>query len=1062
MKKTNILNFVLGVILAGLGLVVGISDAYAYDRTLQPDATGLIRIDSGIFVDVGDILRIPPGATVEFGSFGSIFARGRLEIGMEDADSGSTSAHMDLAKGVRIRSSSDRAPISSSGATVLVFNALFSGPQFITSFNGSTLLISSSTFESSLSSPIISVYSNSDLNISESVIRDKNTSGSADMALGSALLQVFSQSNATMTKVWLESPNVETAIKAYNGSSISVDDSHIANCHTGITAFNSTHVQGMGNSISCSNKDFIAYNDSSVELSERIVRKCCPRIVFVPGLQGSRLYRKGFAGILENQLWEPNAPKDVEKLFLDANGKSILKGIYTKDIIEKTNIAGTFANAALGNWLSPSVYSGFVTYLKKLKEDRLIDGYSVFPYDWRFAPNESDILGLISEIEKQAALASNGQVIVVSHSYGGFLAKTALYALAADDKKDLIQAAIYAAVPETGAPQALFAGLHGDKQEILGGLVLDAATAIRLAANMPSAHFLTPSSHFNAAIDLSFINMKTKSKSRYPSISGTSTGGVDSSGDPYSLPKVYAWIKQSVSNADKDVGQRKASPILLSLPSAPSAIVGLATGFDKGIRFEQSSFIESSIRSYSIVGIDMPTPIGMQYEYMPCLPFPSNIGIPIGSCPNKTTMKRIMQYSKRGDGVVIFDGKDRRSGKDIVLSLADYNAKSKAAISHANFMESKDVQHEIGTIVKETNVSPRPDDESDASGSGPASINPDNPWLNTDTVHVLSVSGFVDGRIDISIGNATATAATSMASGSSSIRIVTLDQRNGMQTISAAPEALAYTTVNQSDDGWSFASAMQYDAVSLRSLKDQSVSISFSEQTEIPSSADSGVNASAGADAISEIQIQETESFRDVPVGYGSVLTADMQYVTPIPGHLLSIDVDADGVGDMVISSKADVGDEHHGSGSGAPHPQATSSAPQRPQTYGEKKTIALDNLNSARISASRLEVFALMRLINSTISRSEQYIRNGNPGFAVMLIMKKEEWLAGISAQYADRMAVLETGLASRTRSGFRTEKERQKKLTEVAKIQAYVRDLARIKILFQGMRQKAVDLLD
>lgn len=1038
--KNIYIKALIGLAFSLACMILSIRTAEALDTTLRPDATGKIRIDTGMLVDTDDTLSIPAGSTVEFGNFGSVFVRGKLEIGFGEHNVSGTTSDPDLVKGVRIISAREGSPISARGATVLVFNTAFSGSQFITAFNGSAVLISSSTLESSTASPVISVYSSSTLDVSNSILRNKAADGPVEIPMGSALVQVFAQSNATITDSVLESPNTISAILAYNGSGIRLDDSKVSKCSTGITAFNSTKATGIGNSVSCADHEFIAYNDSSVEFAAK--KKCCARIVFVPGLQGSRLYRKGLGGIFENQLWEPNRSKDVEKIYLDANGKSILSGIYTKDIIEKTNIAGTTGP------LSESIYSGFISYLKKITADHLIDGYSVFPYDWRFAPDEIRVPQLMTEIEKQSALASNGQVIVVSHSYGGFLAKAALYALSADDKKDLVQAAIYAAMPETGAPQAIFGGLHGLKQEILGGLILDIPTAIKLAVNMPSAHFLTPSMHFNAPISLSFFNKKTKSSIAYsPSGISSSTSQTE---DQYSLAKIYEWLKQSITKADRDAGQGKVSPVLKNISAAPSSIVSTAVVLGKHAGYVRGAFVEDSIKSFSILGIDIPTPIGMRYEYMPCLPIPKAAILSLNPCSNQSSLDKIVEYSKRGDGIVIFDGKNRRSGKDIILSLADYNIRNKSAIGHANFMESKDVQKAITSIISATSTSGSTDPDANASGSGPAAINPDNPWLNTNTVHVLSVSGFVDGSV---MPAASASASTS----ESAIRIVTTDQNKRLQHAEAATEVLAFTAVSQYDDGWSFAGPLPFERIALRSLEDQTVSISFSEQREIAGSTSSG----DGADSIQGIDTVTTESFQGIPVGYGSVMTADMQYITPIPGHMLSIDVDADGQGDMVIASKADnvSGQNSSGSASGSGTPQS-SDIPHIP-TYDEKKSAALNSMNTVRISASRLEIDALRRTVISTIARSEQYIRKGNPSFAVLLILKKQEWLAGISAQYAKRISVLEKGLGMPNLPGFRTQSERQKKEAEILKIRAYVRDLAKIKVLLSEISQKAIDIL-
>src|SRR3989339_286156 len=53
--------------------------------------------------------------------------------------------------------------------------------------------------------------------------------------------------------------------------------------------------------------------------------ECCSSVVFIPGLEASRLYVTGL--ISENKLWEPNRRADVEKLYLNEEGQGITAGI---------------------------------------------------------------------------------------------------------------------------------------------------------------------------------------------------------------------------------------------------------------------------------------------------------------------------------------------------------------------------------------------------------------------------------------------------------------------------------------------------------------------------------------------------------------------------------------------------------------------------------------------------------------------------------------------------------------------------------------------------------------
>ncbi|MES2623361.1 MAG: right-handed parallel beta-helix repeat-containing protein, partial [Patescibacteria group bacterium] len=99
-------------------------------------------------------------------------------------------------------------------------------------------------------------------------------------------------------------------------------------------------------------------------------------ILFLPGLMGSRLYKKD---TFENQLWEPNRNKDVRNLFLTPLGKSMQSGIYTRDIIDKTNIVGGVTN------LDQNLYKDFMVHMNSLVKNKTIQAWKSAPYDWRYS-----------------------------------------------------------------------------------------------------------------------------------------------------------------------------------------------------------------------------------------------------------------------------------------------------------------------------------------------------------------------------------------------------------------------------------------------------------------------------------------------------------------------------------------------------------------------------------------------------------------------------------------------------------------------------------------------------
>lgn len=223
---------------------------------------------------------------------------------------------------------------------------------------------------------------------------------------------------------------------------------------------------------------------------------CCSNILFFPGLMGSRLYQK--TGRYENQLWEPNRNADVKKLFLNTYGESVESGIYTRDILGKTNIFGGYV-------LDKSIYTDFIKDMTGLVSKKIIRNFDSVPYDWRFSPDiilqqgismstsSSIFTSYIFELIKNSAKDSKtGKVTLVSHSNGGLVIQY-LLAYAKQQRIDLpIEKIVYVAMPEYGTPQAITSLLFGHEQTIGGGLILKSSVAKDLGKNMPTAYMLLP------------------------------------------------------------------------------------------------------------------------------------------------------------------------------------------------------------------------------------------------------------------------------------------------------------------------------------------------------------------------------------------------------------------------------------------------------------------------------------------------------------------------------------------------------------------------------------------
>lgn len=222
---------------------------------------------------------------------------------------------------------------------------------------------------------------------------------------------------------------------------------------------------------------------------------CCSNVLFIPGVEGSRLYKSGL--LSENQLWEPNRNGDVAKLYLDKNGKSIDQSIYTRDIINSTNYPA----------FNLDVYESFSRSMDAMVDDGDINSWEALPYDWRL--DYKDIISdgvkingdgattsVIQTVKNLAASSLSGKVTIVAHSNGGLLTKVLIDELVKEGISDLVDNLILIAVPQLGTPQSIPAILHGYGQDLLNGDLLSHYVARALAENMPTAYNLLPSEKY--------------------------------------------------------------------------------------------------------------------------------------------------------------------------------------------------------------------------------------------------------------------------------------------------------------------------------------------------------------------------------------------------------------------------------------------------------------------------------------------------------------------------------------------------------------------------------------
>ena len=451
---------------------------------------------------------------------------------------------------------------------------------------------------------------------------------------------------------------------------------------------------------------------------------CCSSVLFLPGLEGTWLYRYEpslfgsiplIGGVSTNTLWAPNRNDDVRKLFLDSNGSSTDTSIYSGEPID--NVFNIF-----------SVYGSFMRFMDSLVSTGKIGEWRSFGYDWR--KPISDVVysiekkatmteSLVSVVEDLASRSRTGKVTIIAHSNGGLVAKYLVKVLSDSGKVDLVDGVISVAVPYLGTPEAISALLYGDHQSIAYGLILNSEVAKQLGQNMSSAYSLLPSrEYFSHTLDplITFADGKSVNSHEGLSdfISGASNGFLASAGD---------------------------------------AIQSVLTNFSW----------PANVYRYSLVGWNVDTPKSLVYiNKEKCFRF---LWLNF-SC--STVLTRYEKTTIMGDGTVVVPSAaysgltaDGASPTKVVsIDLASSSAAENKSFDHVNILESSTTQAVIGAILTadhSINGGSLPGGGSTIGGSVlPGGTSLGEPNYNTEPVHlVVSVDAAASLDVHDSSGNHT-------------------------------------------------------------------------------------------------------------------------------------------------------------------------------------------------------------------------------------------------------------------------------------------------------------------
>lgn len=406
-------------------------------------------------------------------------------------------------------------------------------------------------------------------------------------------------------------------------------------------------------------------------------------VVFLPGLEASRLYRQG--AWFENQLWEPNRNSDVEKLFLDADGESLDQDIYTRDVIDEVNVT------SLGQ---VNIYKNFLESLDGMVSGRTINAYKAMPYDWRMSideivngniKTENGSYSIIGELESLAEASQTGKVTIVAHSMGGLVAKRLIQRLTELGKEDLVGKLILVAVPQTGTPSSVAGLLHGDGQDLAGGLLLNRATARGLGENMKSAYALLPSSNYFIDAEKSIIvfeAMPVTSFDELINIYGTEINSLDILSD--FLLGLDGRIKPASHDTDS---------INILSSSLLDGSIGLHNSIDSWIPPE-------GLEVYQIAGWGLDTIAGIRYKEKQEIECPE-YATDVRYCMKRNYFDREPIFSVNGDGTVMVSSALAMKGvQTYYLDLRSSNIGPRVNREHKNITEVDSMQILINNLIK--------------------------------------------------------------------------------------------------------------------------------------------------------------------------------------------------------------------------------------------------------------------------------------------------------------------------------------------------------------------------
>jgi hypothetical protein len=390
-------------------------------------------------------------------------------------------------------------------------------------------------------------------------------------------------------------------------------------------------------------------------------------VLFLPGIQASRLYTDGLLGS-ENRLWEPNRNEDVRKLALTTEGESI-NTVYTADVLDEL-------------FSIDNVYKSFLKLLEDMEEDRLINEFVPFAYDWRYdvftvasTPvlyPEGEEKSLIVEIKRLADASFTGKVTIIAHSNGGLVAKALLHQYGEGELAGLVDKVVMVGTPQLGTPKAIGSLLHGLDQSSPIGIWLNAGVVRDITLNMPGAYGLLPSSKYFAKYASDMITADDSELARPVSSYGdldSYQNFIDFLLDTKSERNEVVNLTQPVTLRENLLGNTLAQQAILDQWTAPA-----------------------DVEVYEVVGTGNPTIDGFRYKEFKCGENPH--------CILKPFLKVVPTFTVEGDGTVVLNSAAAYEGDGtrFIVNLPEETFFSPK--THVDLTESESVQTFLQSVVK--------------------------------------------------------------------------------------------------------------------------------------------------------------------------------------------------------------------------------------------------------------------------------------------------------------------------------------------------------------------------